>query len=113
MVYGNVRYDPYKILLYKVIGRCEVEKRNIPTVIRTTEDYLWLELVLVHESVHDKRYKLADVQKKVVAYGSSHFDPNGKNPWFYFKVLLLSLQFERVWELSIAQENIKIQHSYF
>ncbi|KAG2205560.1 hypothetical protein INT47_005935 [Mucor saturninus] len=113
MVYGNVRYDPYKILLYKVIGRCEVEKANIPTVIRTAEDYLWLELSLVRESVHEKRYRLSDFQKKITAYGSTHFDPNGKNPWFYFKVLLLSLQFERAIDYLHKLEEFRLEAVHF
>lgn len=96
MVYGNVQYDPYKVLLYKVIGRCELENPNIPSVITTIEDYLWLELSLVRDGVHDKSYRLSDFQKKITAYGPAYFDPNGKNPWYYFKILLISLQFERV-----------------
>jgi nuclear pore complex protein Nup93 len=110
MEYGNSRYDPYKILLYKIIGRCEVEKMGIPIVIKTTEDYMWLELSLIRDNVNEEsysseRFRLSDFQQKIASCGPMHFDPHGNNPWFYFKILLLSLQFERVLLYTMTQEE--------
>jgi nuclear pore complex protein Nup93 len=101
MVYGSIPADPYKKLLYKIIGRCELEKADIPNVIATTEDFMWFELSLIREYVDEERhnyerYRLSNLQKKISGAGSKHFDPNDSNPWYYFKVLLLSMQFEKV-----------------
>lgn len=101
MVYGSVPADPYKILLYKIIGRCELQKPDIPAVINTTEDFMWFELSLIRENVEEERYshekyRLSNLQEKISGAGPFHFDPNGSNPWLYFKVLLLSMQFEKV-----------------
>lgn len=43
-----------------------------------------------------EQYQLGDLQNLLLKYGSKRFDPHGSNPWTYFAVLLLSLQFERV-----------------
>jgi nuclear pore complex protein Nup93 len=101
MVYGHAPADPYKVLLYKIIGRCEIPKGYASTVITTIEDYMWVELALVREEVQDDRnslekYRLSDFQKKINDSGRKHFDPSGNNPWFYFKILLLSIQLEKV-----------------
>lgn len=101
MVYGEVSADPYKILLYKIIGRCELQNESSPNAINTIEDYMWLQLTLVREQVYEERYsyetyRLSDLKRKVNSSGRSHFDPNNTNPWFYFKILLLSAQLEKV-----------------
>jgi len=101
MKYGNTPYDPYKCLLYKIIGRCELKLKDKPDIICTTEDYLWLQLNLVREDEAEKQteeaYGLSDFQVILTNAGHKHFDPNGLNPWYYFKILLLSLQFEKVY----------------
>ncbi|CEQ40752.1 SPOSA6832_02404, partial [Sporobolomyces salmonicolor] len=38
--------DPYKHALYKLIGRVEISRRNVPGVTQTTEDWLWFQLML-------------------------------------------------------------------
>ncbi|KAI9255861.1 Nup93/Nic96-domain-containing protein [Helicostylum pulchrum] len=118
MVYGNIPSDPYKILLYKIIGRCELESKNIPVVIKTTEDYLWLELMLIRESVNLERYsfeiyRLIHFQNKISNAGPAHFDPNGTNPWFYFKILLLSLQFEKAIDYLYKSEKFRLEAVHF
>ncbi|KAG2230498.1 hypothetical protein INT48_009873 [Thamnidium elegans] len=118
MVYGNIPSDPYKILLYKIIGRCELKSKNIPVVIKTTEDYLWLELTLIRESVNLERYsfesyRLKDFQNKISNAGPAYFDPSGTNPWFYFKILLLSLQFERAIDYLYKSEKFRLEAVHF
>ncbi|KAI8089516.1 Nup93/Nic96-domain-containing protein [Halteromyces radiatus] len=99
MKYGNEIVDPYKLLLYKVIGRCEVDK-TLPTIIRSSEDYLWLQLSLIRlpgtqEEYINERYTLQDLQDAINGFGSGHYDRNGNTPWPYFKILLSTLQFEK------------------
>ncbi|KAL9550891.1 hypothetical protein MBANPS3_004514 [Mucor bainieri] len=99
--YGEQVVDPYKLILYKIMGRCELHKKSQPDIIRTVEDFIWLQLTMVREVVVDQepspleRYTLADVQKHVASYGNSYFDPDNTNPWIYFRILILTLQFEQ------------------
>ena len=95
--------DPFKHALYKLIGRTEISRRNIPGVTSTTEDWLWLQLMLVREDVDGagaayERFTLRDLAKVLVKFGEAHFDPKGQRPLLYFQVLLLSGQFEKVRE---------------
>jgi nuclear pore complex protein Nup93 len=93
--------DPYKHALYKLIGRVEINRRNVPGVTQTTEDWLWFQLSLVRETEgqgeapHEK-YGLRDLAAVLLKFGEAHFDPKGTRPLLYFQVLLLSGQFERV-----------------
>ncbi|GAN05672.1 NIC-domain-containing protein [Mucor ambiguus] len=99
--YGEHAVDPYKLILYKIMGRCELHKKSQPDIIRTVEDFIWLQLTMVREVavVQEpnalERYSLADVQKHVASYGNSYFDPDNTNPWIYFRILILTLQFEQ------------------
>ena len=53
------------------------------------------EVVVDEETNALERYRLADVQKHVASYGSSYIDPDNTNPWIYFRILILTLQFEQ------------------
>ncbi|BGP18714.1 hypothetical protein JCM10213_009192 [Rhodosporidiobolus nylandii] len=95
--------DPYKHALYKLIGRVEINRRVVPGVVNTTEDWLWFQLALVREpegagaeveAPHEK-YGLRDLAAVLIKFGEQHFDPKGTRPLLYFQVLLLSGQFER------------------
>ena len=93
--------DPYKHALYKLIGRVEITRRNVPGVTQTTEDWLWFQLSLVREGetggeAPHERFGLRDLAKVLVKFGEGHFDPKGTKPMLYFQVLLLCGQFERV-----------------
>ncbi|CDH53223.1 nucleoporin-interacting protein nic96 [Lichtheimia corymbifera JMRC:FSU:9682] len=111
--YGQQSVDPYKLILYKIIGRCELNKKSLPDVVATTEDYVWLQLSLVRESAGGEesayeQYRLSDLQSMMVKFGSKRFDPNGSSPWNYFKVLLLTLQFERAVNYLYKNEKCRL-----
>ncbi|CAO3614790.1 unnamed protein product [Cunninghamella echinulata] len=112
MIYGNLMADPYKILIYKIIGRCKTEKA-LPETIRTTEDYLWLQLNMIQLQPADTFYytepfNLYDLQQLVTNNGPSRFDPKGVNPWVYFKVLVCTLQFEKAINYLYKNEHTRI-----
>jgi nuclear pore complex protein Nup93 len=44
--------DPFKIALFRIIGRIDAQRRNIPLVIGSTEDWAWFQLIMV--CVHSK-----------------------------------------------------------
>lgn len=106
--------DPFKHALYKLIGRTEISRRNVPGVTNTTEDWLWMQLMLVRdrsdgslasEPSHE-RFTLRDLAKVLVKFGEAHFDPKGQRPLLYFQILLLSGQFERVSDIVLAGVTI-------
>jgi len=39
--------DPFKLALYKLMGKLDPSKRNVPLVTATTEDWLWFQLAMV------------------------------------------------------------------
>lgn len=39
--------DPFKLALYKLIGRLDPGRRSVPHVTTTTEDWLWFQLAMV------------------------------------------------------------------
>ncbi|KAF9116162.1 hypothetical protein BGX27_004502 [Mortierella sp. AM989] len=96
--YSSDTVDPYKLTLYKIVGRCELNKRTTP-VVGALEDFIWLQLSMIREPKSDTmpqdKYGLADFQALVLKYGANYFNPNNNNPLQYFQVLLYSQQFER------------------
>ncbi|CAH7689668.1 Nup93/Nic96-domain-containing protein [Phakopsora pachyrhizi] len=111
----TAKVDPFKHVVYKIIGRVEIQRKNVPVAIASMEDWIWLQLALVNEpdepqpqsnqahpntqsstgSNSQDRYGLEDFGQVITKYGESHFDPNGNRPLMYFRVLLMSGQFEK------------------
>lgn len=106
---ATTNVDPFKHAVYKIIGRVEIQRKNVPVAIASTEDWIWLQLILVKESDQDHqlpnssssisathdRYGLEEFGQVITKYGENHFDPNGNRPLMYFRVLLMSGQFEK------------------
>jgi hypothetical protein len=117
---GTATSDPYKRLLYKIIGRCELDKIENYDVPQTAFDFVWLQLHLIREHTDDEtysheRYRLADLQNTIVEKGHDYLELSESNPWEYFNVLLLSLQFEKVSHINIninIEDNTKLQHLF-
>ncbi|BFZ57306.1 nuclear pore complex subunit [Savitreella phatthalungensis] len=91
--------DPFKHALYKILGRFDLTRRNLPDVLPVIEDWMWLQLALVRESSTDdpsyETFTLADLQTTLVKYGPRHFNPRDTNPLLYFQMMLMTGQFER------------------
>ncbi|CEP14401.1 hypothetical protein [Parasitella parasitica] len=113
MKYSNRSQDPYKILLYKIIGRCELQHKT-EDVVTIIEDSLWLQLMLVRETSKDLEtdrqvYRLSEFQDIVRQADHTKYDKDGLNPWFYFNMLLLSLQFEKAVDYLHGYEEFRVQ----
>jgi hypothetical protein len=39
--------DPFKLALYKLMGKIDPSRRSVPQVTTTTEDWLWFQLAMV------------------------------------------------------------------
>lgn len=46
--------DPFKIALYKLLGRIDPQRRTVQSVTTTTEDWIWFQLAMVRAlSLHN------------------------------------------------------------
>ncbi|PFH50708.1 hypothetical protein AMATHDRAFT_144459 [Amanita thiersii Skay4041] len=95
--------DPFKLALYKLMGRLEPSRRSVPHVTTTTEDWLYFQLAMVDEDEDGGLRGLAEV---LLGYGERHFDGpqnrQGARRGAWAGVLLMCGQFERavssLWE---------------
>jgi nuclear pore complex protein Nup93 len=42
-----VTADPFKLALFKLMGKFDQQKRSVPYITATTEDWMWLQLFMV------------------------------------------------------------------
>lgn len=105
--------DPFKLALYKLMGKLEPSRRSVPQVTTTTEDWLWFQLAMVDENEDGGLRALAEV---LLGYGERHFDgpPNqpGSRRGVWAGVLLMCGQFERVsllYHYFVTNTNLFIQ----
>ncbi|KII86506.1 hypothetical protein PLICRDRAFT_114494 [Plicaturopsis crispa FD-325 SS-3] len=95
--------DPFKLALYKLMGKLEPSRRSVHQVTTTTEDWLWFQLSMVDEDEDGGLRNLAEV---LLGYGERHFDgppsQKGSRRGVWAGVLLMCGQFERavsaLWE---------------
>ncbi|KAH8990608.1 nucleoporin-interacting protein NIC96 [Lactarius akahatsu] len=95
--------DPFKLALYKLMGKLDPTKRTVPLVTATTEDWLWFQLAMVDEEENGGLRGLADV---LLNYGERHFEgasgSKGARTGLWAAVLLTCGEFERavaaLWE---------------
>jgi len=95
MLHANT--DPFKLALYKLMGKLEPQKRNVAKATTTTEDWLWFQLSMIDEEQDGGLRALSEV---LLGYGERQFDgpPNEPNSrrGVWAGVLLMCGQFERV-----------------
>ena len=48
--------DPFKLALYKLMGKLEPSRRSVGQVTTTTEDWLWFQLAMVSCISHFTEY---------------------------------------------------------
>ncbi|CEI88223.1 hypothetical protein RMCBS344292_02618 [Rhizopus microsporus] len=111
--YGEGKADPYKSLIYKIIGRCELNKKST-AIIKSQEDYLWLQLMLVREVTDTEnyayqRYRLQDLQKHTPIMAETQKD----DVWAQFKLLLLTLQFEKAIDFIYTGNKLWLEATHF
>ncbi|SCU78033.1 LAFA_0A04566g1_1 [Lachancea sp. 'fantastica'] len=85
--------DPFRLAVYKIIGRCDLTRKNISSITLSIEDWIWIHIMLIKEdSAGDdplyEKYDLSDFQTIVTSYGMSMFSGS------YIMVLMLSGLYE-------------------
>lgn len=89
--------DPFKLALFKIIGKLDPARRAVPLVTATTEDWLWFQLAMLDEEENGGLRALSEV---LMGYGERHFEGTstikGSRRGMWPRVLLICGQFERV-----------------
>ena len=87
--------DPFKLALFRLMGKIDPVRRSIPLVTATAEDWLWFQLAMVDEEEAGGLRALAEV---LMSYGERHFEGTAglKRLGMWANVLLMCGQFERV-----------------
>lgn len=86
--------DPFKLALYKLIGKLDAAKRTVAFVTGGIEDWMWFQLAMADED--DGGIGLKELTDVVLGYGERYFEPpksNLKGMWA--RVLLLCGAFEQ------------------
>lgn len=94
--------DPYRMACYKIVGRCELSKRNIDSVGQGVEDWIWLQFNLAREvnrveEVAGEVFALEEVQQTIKEIGQRHFSKGsegGGGYGIYFFLQILGGMFE-------------------
>lgn len=86
--------DQFKQAVYLVLGKCD-PKRTIPSIFSKTEDYLWLRLSVSDvDGTEGSGASFEDLRALILRCGSSHFNSANSSGFMYFKILMLTQQFE-------------------
>ncbi|KAJ5080458.1 nuclear pore complex protein nup93 [Anaeramoeba ignava] len=85
--------DPYKQAIYNILCGTEVYKISI---LNNIEDWIWYKLFILHQQEKSGRARisLSQIQETIQELGESHFINEGGSPFKYFRILILTLQFE-------------------
>lgn len=96
--------DPYRQMCYKVIGRCELGRRNfLEGVTSDMNDWIWLQFALAREYLQDEEYaheayNLQDLQQSIKTVGERYFGPGSEianAPSTYFFMQIVAGLFEK------------------
>ena len=89
--------DPYRMACYKIVGRCELNKRSIDGISQGVEDWTWLQFALAREvnraeEAANEVYGLQEVRDTIREIGQRHFSkgsegPGGFGTFFFLQVL--------------------------
>lgn len=101
--------DPFRLAVYKIIGRCDLTRKNISFITLSVEDWLWFHFMLIKNDISDsdpvyERYSLNDFQNIIVSYGHTRFAN------YYSQVLILSGLYELTVEYVYSISEIDAVH---
>lgn len=90
--------DPYRTACYKIIGRCEMSRRNLEPIKESMDDWVWLQFNLARESNRAEEnageiFGLAELRSTIRDIGQRHFMSDdieaagGYGVYFYLSTL--------------------------
>ena len=97
--------DPYRMACYKIVGRCELSKRQIDIISQGVEDWIWLQFSLAREvnrveESADDLFGLEELREAIREIGQRYFSKNsegagGSNFGMYFFLQILGGMYEQ------------------
>lgn len=89
--------DPYRMMCYKVVGRCDLGRRSLDNITNDMMDWIWLQFSLareynrVDEFAHEA-FSLAEVRQSIKDIGERYFGPgsdiaNAHTTFFFMQIL--------------------------
>lgn len=89
--------DPYCIACFKILGRCELAKKNLDEINQGVEDWIWVQFALAREvnrteEAAGETYGLDEVKALIQEVGARHFGQGGDAPggygiYFFMQIL--------------------------
>jgi nuclear pore complex protein Nup93 len=89
--------DPYRTACYKIVGRCDMSRRNLDPIKETMDDWIWLQFNLAREGNRAEEnageiYGLEELRTSIRDIGQRHFNENaeaagGYGVYFYLATL--------------------------
>jgi nuclear pore complex protein Nup93 len=89
--------DPYRMMCYKIVGRCEIQKRSLEGITTDMMDWIWLQFSLareysrVDEFAHEA-FGLDELRQSIKEIGERYFGPgsdvaNAPTTLFFMQIL--------------------------
>jgi nuclear pore complex protein Nup93 len=90
--------DPYRMACYKIVGRCDLARRNLDTIGQGVEDWIWLQFNLAREvdraeEISGDVFGLDQICETVQEIGTKHFQKSqteasgGYGVYFFMQIL--------------------------
>ncbi|KAJ8903245.1 hypothetical protein NDN08_004354 [Rhodosorus marinus] len=113
--------DTYQKACYVLLARIDplgepyLSSEDVHRLSKSVEDYLWLmmfcictdeERSSVPQDLQSHQLLLADLQAQIRGLGAQHFDPEGRRPFLFVWVLLLTGQFASSLEYLLANGDV-------
>ncbi|KAK3045360.1 hypothetical protein LTS18_013960, partial [Coniosporium uncinatum] len=88
--------DPYRVAVYKIIGRCELSRRSIEGINGSWEDWIWLQFCLAREGNRAEEsasefFGLEALRATISDIGQRHFAPGSDALGGYGTFFLLQI----------------------
>lgn len=94
----NTPDDPYRSACYKIVGRCEMSKRNLEPIKESMDDWIWLQFNLAREGNRAEEnageiFGLDELRNTIKEIGQRHFmnddaeSAGGYGVYFYLSTL--------------------------
>ncbi|GME88497.1 unnamed protein product [Ambrosiozyma monospora] len=113
--HSNKEIDPFRYATYKLIGRCDLSRKTLPSITLSIEDWLWLHLSLVREDdlneveLVNEHYKLSDLQNSILQFGPDSFNGSNNNP-MYLQTLIFTGLYESAVQYLFESSEIDSVH---
>jgi len=110
--------DPYRMMCYKVIGRCDLQRRSLDNITNDMMDWLWLQFALardysrVDEFAHEA-FGLEELRESIKQIGERYFGPSSEianAPTTFFFMQILAGMFEKAVADLYAHNYVSATH---